>query len=197
MLITHEPEVAAHASGVDPPQRWAIVSTSARRVASRAQLTCGAGACRQGVAMIREQIRIAFAGLLANKLRSALTMLGMTIGVGVGDRADLRRDRLLARGAAADPGAGHKRAARHARVPARRACRPRRRRSRSQAAQALQNPAPRRRCRASPGDQRQQRDARPQRHELLALDLHRHHPAYLTAHNYDIAQGTLADQRPR
>jgi putative ABC transport system permease protein len=32
--------------------------------------------------MIREQIRIAIAGLFANKLRSALTVLGMTIGVG-------------------------------------------------------------------------------------------------------------------
>ena len=32
--------------------------------------------------MIREQIRIALAGLFANKLRSALTVLGMTIGVG-------------------------------------------------------------------------------------------------------------------
>ncbi len=32
--------------------------------------------------MIREQIRIAVAGLVANKLRSALTILGMTIGVG-------------------------------------------------------------------------------------------------------------------
>jgi len=31
--------------------------------------------------MIREQIRIALAGLFANKLRSALTVLGMTIGV--------------------------------------------------------------------------------------------------------------------
>ena len=31
--------------------------------------------------MIREQIRIAVAGLVANKLRSALTILGMTIGV--------------------------------------------------------------------------------------------------------------------
>ena len=68
ILITHEQEVAAHAARMIRISDGHIVSD---------ERTDAIGAGR----MI-EIIRVAFAGLTANKLRSGLTILGLMIGVG-------------------------------------------------------------------------------------------------------------------
>ncbi len=69
VLITHEDEVAAHAAPGHPR------SATGEIISDERVRWPGAGA-------VIETIRVAFAGLAANKLRSGLTILGLMIGVG-------------------------------------------------------------------------------------------------------------------
>ena len=81
VLITHEADVAAHAKRVIQVQDGRIVAD--RRVTGPApsRRSCTAGR-RSRVVSPAQIFRFALAGLSANKLRSALTTLGILIGVG-------------------------------------------------------------------------------------------------------------------
>ena len=68
ILITHEHEVAAHA------ERVIELSDGHDRLRRREHAAGGVA--------VSETVRVAFAGLAANKLRSGLTILGLMIGVG-------------------------------------------------------------------------------------------------------------------
>ena len=68
MLITHEHDVAAYAKRVVRLRDGVVVSDTA-------------SACREARAGVIESIRLALQGIMANRLRSALTMLGILIGV--------------------------------------------------------------------------------------------------------------------
>ena len=68
VLITHEREVAENADRI-------IVLSDGEVASDELNAVRGAGT-------VTETIRVAFAGLTANKLRSGLTILGLTIGVG-------------------------------------------------------------------------------------------------------------------
>ena len=90
VLITHEPDVAEQAKRVITLSDGAVVEdrrtarrARRRRPCSAAQKSAHHDARRGGArAMIgRETLRIAWGGITANKLRSGLTILGMTIGV--------------------------------------------------------------------------------------------------------------------
>ena len=83
VVITHEDEVAAHAKRRDPParRRWSsTTSTDGRRRAAAELLDSrrARGGCRHELS---RTLRFAIRGIAANKLRSALTMLGILIGV--------------------------------------------------------------------------------------------------------------------
>ncbi len=86
VLVTHEEDIAHHAQRIIRFRDGHIVSD--QQVDNRARRTRAARqAARGGRAMnLRESIEVALEGLVANKMRAVLTMLGVIIGVGRGDR---------------------------------------------------------------------------------------------------------------
>jgi macrolide transport system ATP-binding/permease protein len=86
ILITHDPDVAAHARRVVRFQDGRIVSDERREdEPSRAPLP-GTGPARRGglarfVPDLAEAVRMAIASMTANLFRTALTLLGIVIGV--------------------------------------------------------------------------------------------------------------------
>ncbi|WP_428032265.1 MacB family efflux pump subunit [Ancylobacter sp.] len=86
ILITHDPDVAAHARRVVRFQDGRIVSDERREAEpSRAPLPGTGPARRGGLARflpdLAEAVRMAFASMTANLFRTALTLLGIVIGV--------------------------------------------------------------------------------------------------------------------
>ena len=120
ILITHEHDVAAHARRVIRISDGTILSD---------EVTESESAERVGVI---ETVRIALAGLAANKLRSGLTILGLMIGVGSVIVLIAVGHRILDRGREPDRSAREQRAAGEWRADARGPVPPRRRRQHRQ-----------------------------------------------------------------
>jgi len=87
VMVTHDPEVAAEAHRIVHVKDGVIVSDQATKPAGTGniiQRRLGLPKARVGFSLseLREQMRVAFVSILNHKMRSALTMLGMFIGVG-------------------------------------------------------------------------------------------------------------------
>lgn len=87
ILITHDPDVAAHARRIVRFQDGHIVSDERHEEEpTRAPLPATGPARRSGLARflpdLAEAVRMAFASMVANIFRTALTLLGIVIGVG-------------------------------------------------------------------------------------------------------------------
>ena len=87
ILITHEEDIAAFAKRIDPPARRPDHRRSPARPGRRALAAAGSTAACDGRGRgsagvnVLDTLRIAWQGASANKLRSALTVLGVLIGV--------------------------------------------------------------------------------------------------------------------
>lgn len=86
ILITHDPDVAAHARRVVRFQDGRIVSDERREDEPSRTPLPGTGPARRGglarfVPDLAEAVRMAFASMTANLFRTALTLLGIVIGV--------------------------------------------------------------------------------------------------------------------
>ncbi|WP_018388627.1 MacB family efflux pump subunit [Ancylobacter sp. FA202] len=86
ILITHDPDVAAHARRVVRFQDGRIVSDERRQEEPARAPLPGTGPARRGglarfVPDLAEAVRMAFASMTANLFRTALTLLGIVIGV--------------------------------------------------------------------------------------------------------------------
>ncbi|MBS7552529.1 MacB family efflux pump subunit [Ancylobacter dichloromethanicus] len=86
ILITHDPDVAAHARRVVRFQDGRIVSDERREAEPPRAPLPGTGPARRGglarfVPDLAEAVRMAFASMTANLFRTALTLLGIVIGV--------------------------------------------------------------------------------------------------------------------
>ncbi|TCK30080.1 macrolide transport system ATP-binding/permease protein [Ancylobacter aquaticus] len=86
ILITHDPDVAAHARRVVRFQDGRIVSDERREEEPARAPLPGTGPARRGglarfVPDLAEAVRMAFASMTANLFRTALTLLGIVIGV--------------------------------------------------------------------------------------------------------------------
>ncbi|MDD4004461.1 MAG: ABC transporter permease, partial [Elusimicrobiaceae bacterium] len=86
VMVTHDPEVAAQAHRVVRMKDGEIVADEAVRPASAAggESRPALPRARWGFSFgeLREQLKVAFISIMNNKMRSALTVLGMFIGVG-------------------------------------------------------------------------------------------------------------------
>ena len=86
ILITHDPDVAAHARRVVRFQDGRIVSDDRREEEPARAPLPGTGPARRGglarfLPDLAEAVRMAFASMTANLFRTALTLLGIVIGV--------------------------------------------------------------------------------------------------------------------
>ena len=77
IVITHEPDVAARARRLIRLRDGVVIEDT-----GHASVVAGFGAAEGAAAMNFSSVRIALRGIVANKLRSCLTTLGIAIGVG-------------------------------------------------------------------------------------------------------------------
>ncbi|MFN7925687.1 MAG: ATP-binding cassette domain-containing protein [Bryobacteraceae bacterium] len=86
LVVTHEADIAQYAGRIIGFKDGAVVrATNRRAVHRRAALDprpAGASRRKGSTSLLRSSIRIALRALRVNKMRSALTMLGVIIGVG-------------------------------------------------------------------------------------------------------------------
>ncbi len=186
VLITHEPDVAEQAKRVIQladgriVEDRRLVELDAASPAVHAQKSAHQLYGGRAHMIARETLRIAWGGITANKLRSGLTILGMTIGVAsvivliaVGNgssKAVQSRIQSLGTNVLIVQGSGGLRRFAGVQLHEQRLAHEGRR-----AGAAGPGPRARREERLT-GRQREQRDARLRRHQLRTLVVRRHHP---------------------